>query len=801
MISSSAAEQQPFTSLSLSNPRGIKRKKNNFKRKKELKFKKRIDPSSYLSDPYMTSISIPPFLQHSYLKSGITELRAWQKELFESDDWKNGKNGIILVPTSGGKTGAADLAIAQALIKERTAKAIFAFPFVALANEKYNEYVERFFPYLVRAFYMNIGGSDFRRGRIAICTYEKAHALLNAAINDGYENKIKLVVIDEFHFIGDESRGAVVEALIVKLMLMKSKPRILGITATLNKNDTIRLAKWIDGFSYIYEIRPTPIKQFVIKTDGVLSKLDSGNISPFVNLKNVPGDSNFIIDPIRTLLSRSANSTVIVFVNTRKETLKISNFIASKLYDNELNLPKLPIPSKELTQARSELLNNISKTIGMIDKYTSSCIMKGIGVHHAGMLLEERKLIEESARKKILSIIVATTTLSAGINIPSVSRIFILNIYRWTPNGNILIPVSQFTQMIGRAGRNGNHGDAFIVMHTNSKKEEEDLFALSKNQIGDVTTHLLDEGQFEKYFLQCLATNLIDPVDGLKRFAQMAFCKNKSLEIISKNLIDKKLIQGNEMIATNLGLAIASSGISIDEGLYLASVVNNIQKNLCLDDELHLLYLCTSPGFAETIPKEPYDSDTWISIFQQHLDVIQLITDQSRKQIAHLQNLPKIYGGLGRVNNEIDKKLDCVYTASIMLDLINEINLKDITKKYNVERGLIQSLQIQCATYAGQVSRFCEMYGAVLLSTTLNKFRQRLNFAARSELLSLMVLPSCKRDIARVLFNSGIKSPIELSELNYDAIYVIIKESTIVGISQEDIKQILKEAKEYTPSG
>ena len=68
------------------------------------------------------------------------------------------------------------------------------------------------------------------------------------------------------------------------------------------------------------------------------------------------------------------------------------------------------------------------------------------------------------------------------------------------------------------------------------------------------------------------------------------------------------------------------------------------------------------------------------------------------------------------------------------------------------------------------------------------------------ELLSLMVLPSCKRDIARVLFNSGIKSPIELSELNYDAIYVIIKESTIVGISQEDIKQILKEAKEYTKS-
>ncbi|KAH0788209.1 DEAD/DEAH box helicase family protein [Histomonas meleagridis] len=783
----------------------VKKKKRNFRKS----FKKKIDPSTYLADEEMTSLNIPPFLQHSYLSgiadTKITKFREWQKSLFEREEWKEGKNTIILVPTSGGKTVAADVAIAQTLFQDRTAKAILAVPFVALAEEKFKEYVSRFFPYFVRAFYMNVGGSDFHRGRIAICTYEKAHSILTSAINGGYSNRIKLVVIDEVHMLGDEFRGAVIEALIVKLLLMKTKPRIIGMTATINQSDAFRLAEWIHGFAFTYESRPAPIRQFVIHPNGNLSKIESNVFKPFIKLREVPGDINYIIDPIRTLLSRNPSSTIIIFVNTRNETTKVAKFIASKLYDTTLNLPKLSPPTEEITHKRSELLQNLSKAIGVIDPLITTIIMKGIGIHHAGLLLEERRLIETGARNKTLSILVATTTLSAGINIHSVSRVIILNIYRWTPKGNILIPTTIFTQMIGRAGRNDKlGGDAYICLHSTSKKEEEDLLKLTRNNIEDIQSYLLQEGNLERYFLQCLSSKLINPQKGLLTFINHSLSKNSLIENNSiKNLIHKELINENTMDVTKLGLSIAGSGLSIEEGISLLKVITKIQKNLCLEDDLHLLYLCISPNLIDLIKRESYDSNTWISIIENHKEVIHLITNKTYEQINHIQDLPKIYGGLGRINNELDYELDCIYIASIMLDLINEMNIKEITKKYGIDRGVIQSLQMQCATYAGQVTKFCELYGCVLLATTLNRFRQRLNFAARSELISLMILPSCNKVIARILYDSGIKSPIELSDLNVDAIKVIINENGNE-LNSEEIAEVAnsihEEAMEYTKS-
>ena len=98
---------------------------------------------------------------------------------------------------------------------------------------------------------MNVGGNDFHRGQIAVCTFEKAHSIINSALTGGYANQIKLIIIDEVHMIGDEFRGPVIEALIVKAMLMKNNPRIIGMTATVNQKDAIRLSKWINGFPFI----------------------------------------------------------------------------------------------------------------------------------------------------------------------------------------------------------------------------------------------------------------------------------------------------------------------------------------------------------------------------------------------------------------------------------------------------------------------------------------------------------------------------------------------------------------------
>lgn len=775
--------------------------------------KRKIDPSTFVCDQEMANLKIPTFLQHAYLSGlpspKITKFREWQANLFARSDWQEGKNAIVVVPTSGGKTVAADVAIAQAIDGNKHAKAILALPFVALANEKHSEYVSRFFNQNVRAFYMNIGGPDFHQGHIAVCTYEKAHSLLNSALTSGYANRIKIVVIDEVHMIGDENRGPVIEALIVKLMLMKHKPRIVGLTATVNESDAIRLARWINGFEFITQNRPSQIRQFYKGADGSLSRItDNQELRPFIKLKSIPEDNNHLLDPIRTYLSREPSTLMIIFVNTRAETHQIAELLAVKLYDNTIDLPKLKPPPPDIVTARSKLIEKLYSVTGVVDKQIANCIAVGIGVHHAGLLMEERKLIEDAARNKTLCLLVATTTLSAGVNISNVSRVFIMNIYRWTPRGNILIPAAQFTQMIGRAGRTEKRpGEAFIIAHTNNENEKTDILNYSKHIIPDIIPHLADEGHVDRFYLQCLSTKLISPKDGLVTFLSQSLSGVKDIESVSKRLVELKLVDERNLEATPLGRAIAGSSLSIEEGMELELIVKKIQRSLCFDDECHLLYICIPSSLASTLKKESYDSRNWNEIILNHMHIIKLITGLNEREIEHLQDLPHIYGGNGRINPVVDSDLDRVYAAVILYDLINEVPLAIIQKKYKVDRGFIQNLQMQSASYAGQASRFCELYGAVLLSTTLNRFRQRLNFAARSELLSLMVLPACNKIIARKLYDCGITSPVEISVLNTDALASLLTPIDDKGFhmppTENEIQiatNILSQAQQYTKS-
>ena len=274
----------------------------------------------------------------------------------------------------------------------------------------------------------------------------------------------------------------------------------------------------------------------------------------------------------------------------------------------------------------------------------------------------------------------------------------------------------------------------------------------------------------------------------------------------------KKLINGTTFMPTALGRAIAGSSLSIEEGLTLYETIQKIQLDLCLVDDIHLLYLCVSPQIATLIQPVAYNNVRWNYIFNHHKHVIQLITGMNEKQIENIQDYPVIYGGLGRVNKTIDTNLDRIYASVILLELINETPVSEITKTFKIERGTIQSLQMQSATFAGQTSKFCEIIGSGLLATTLNRFRQRLNFAARTELLGLMVVPSITKEIARRLADVGITSPLDLADLTVEGIAALIvphdndndsdpqKVLTPSDNEMELAEKILKDSKEYEES-
>ncbi len=102
-------------------------------------------------------------------------------------------------------------------------------------------------------------------------------------------------------------------------------------------------------------------------------------------------------------------------------------------------------------------------------------LMSGIASHHAGLMPGYKKLVEELFSKKLLKVVFATSTLSAGINMPARS-VVITQLDRpddRAQDGYSPITVNEFQQMSGRAGRRGidKIGDVILYNLSNSDKE------------------------------------------------------------------------------------------------------------------------------------------------------------------------------------------------------------------------------------------------------------------------------------------------------------------------------------------
>lgn len=99
-------------------------------------------------------------------------------------------------------------------------------------------------------------------------------------------------------------------------------------------------------------------------------------------------------------------------------------------------------------QVVTEAVKNVS------DSKLRESLLHGVGCHHAGMLPENRRIIEDLFRKGYLPVLVSTSTLALGVNLPAH-----LVIIKTTKHYNYINREFQdyseaaIQQMIGRAGR------------------------------------------------------------------------------------------------------------------------------------------------------------------------------------------------------------------------------------------------------------------------------------------------------------------------------------------------------------
>ncbi len=137
--------------------------------------------------------------------------------------------------------------------------------------------------------------------------------------------------------------------------------------------------------------------------------------------------------------------------------------VANDLYKQEVDLTN----DEEKKQIK-EIIDNYQGYLGK--NINKDMLYKGYGVHHAGKLPEYRKLIEELFSKKLLKVVISTSTLSAGINMPARTVVLSDMTYRrYNPHTKELedktLTVNEFHQMAGRAGRRGIDRTGNVVLY------------------------------------------------------------------------------------------------------------------------------------------------------------------------------------------------------------------------------------------------------------------------------------------------------------------------------------------------
>jgi replicative superfamily II helicase len=217
-----------------------------------------------------------------------------------------------------------EVACAEMLTLIPAQKAILVFPYIAIASEKLRRFTPLFPAYRVCPFYHGMG-REMLDADIGVTTFERANILLCAAAEGKYLADIGLIVIHEVHMLSGNSRGCVVEALILKAILLGPAVRIILLSATLRSQDVMRLSEWIGGIACVSASRSAALIQHIVSLIPNGSSLVQIQRHSIENGKTVLTDckrfktSDTALQFIAWNAYKGGDAKILVFVSARKK--------------------------------------------------------------------------------------------------------------------------------------------------------------------------------------------------------------------------------------------------------------------------------------------------------------------------------------------------------------------------------------------------------------------------------------------------------------------------------------------------
>ncbi|MCX6672463.1 MAG: ATP-dependent DNA helicase [Methanothrix sp.] len=655
-----------------------------------------------------------------YEDRGYKELYPPQAEALERG-LLEGKSMLLAMSTASGKTLLAELAMLKAALQGW--RSLYIVPLRALATEKYDSFKR--FRELGVAVGISTGDFDRRderlgKNQIIIATSEKADSLMRNGAS--WVRDLAVLVVDEIHLLSDVGRGPTLEMTITKLRHCNPNLQVIGLSATVA--NAREIAAWLKAELVSSDWRPIRLREGII-CNGLLIFSD-GEVP-------LEAKKDEALGLVKDTLSQSAQ--ILIFENSRKNAEAMAGRLCGLISTDE--------STHELSL--SILATGESETAVRL----ASCVSCGVAFHHAGLLPEQRRLVEQGFRDNKIKVIASTPTLAAGLNLPA-RRVLIKSYRRYEyGRGMTPIPVIEYRQMAGRAGRPGldPYGESFLMAKSVSEMQE-----LLEHYIHgtpeEIWSKLASESALRTHLLSTFAAGFARNEAELKAFIATTFYAQQQdpwhLDVTLEKVLD--FLRDNGMIQSS------------DEGLLLPTRLGSLVSKLYIDPLSAVIML------ENLRKKNALESDRTGRKRPSDLGLIHLITMTPDMDLLYIQAAD------GWVEEFIDQHQLELYdednydyllreakTAAMLMDWIGEVHEEQIAGRYHIGPGDIRR---SAETAEWLMHSLAELSKHLELGITFKaeQLAERIHYGAGQDLLALLNLKGVGRVRARKLHLSGITS-------------------------------------------
>ncbi|MBN1194001.1 MAG: ATP-dependent DNA helicase [Methanomicrobiaceae archaeon] len=695
----------------------------------------------------IVDLPVPPALIAEYERRGIQTLYPPQAECVDAGLF-SAVNQLIAIPTASGKTLVAELAMHHQIAGG--GKCLYIVPLKALASEKYDEFSGK-------GVSVGISTGDFDRrdeflGRndIIIATSEKVDSLLRNRAH--WLPGITLLVIDEVHLIDSEDRGPTLEMVITKLRYQNPDMQIIALSATIGNPEM--LGEWLDATVVTSIWRPVALKEGVYYQKAI-TFADGTREIPALSKHD---DINLCADTIEE------GGQCLVFVSSRRNAEAFAKRAAQTI----------PITNPALDAIARTLEAAAETDMG---KVLAACVRNGAAFHHAGLRRTQRAVVEKGFREGNIRIISSTPTLAAGINLPA-RRVIIRDYLRFQGGqGMVPIPVREYRQMAGRAGRPhlDPYGEAVLIAGREEAIDE--LFhSFIEAPPEDVSSRIANTDTLHAHILSLIATGFARSRDDLVAFMEQTFFihqkkKHRHLTaIVNRSL---RFLTDAEMATETGGVLAASRYGALVSRLYIdprsAEMITTALRDLKDFSDIGLLQLlCRTPDMYTLFVRKS-DLPVLEKFYFDHEE--ELWTEFSY--------------------DDGEQYFRSLKTAMLLFDWTAEVGDTAICERYGVGPGDIYNAVEGVSWLIHAAGRLAAMMEPAY-ADPIRELEVRVKHGIKRELLPLVALKGIGRVRARRLFNNNITTPDEMRRAGPDTVAAIIGR----GIAE----QALSRAGDRTPT-